>query len=54
MYFKTKTPNQSLSIIGHRYATGTIEPMHQHTCHQLIVVKHGFIRVATPNCSGQD
>ena len=25
------------------------EPSHRHVCYQLIIVKHGFIRVTTPN-----
>lgn len=30
------------------YDMGMVEPVHQHFCHQLITVKHGFIHVMTP------
>lgn len=47
MHFQNHSPNQPIIIIAHRYATGANEPMHKHACHQLIVIKHGFMRVTT-------
>lgn len=47
MHFQASQPNQPLSIVIHQYDVGMIEPSHHHLCHQLIVVKQGFIRVTT-------
>ena len=49
MYFQSLQPQQPLSIFEKHYETGMCEPLHSHVCHQLIIVKHGFIRVTTPN-----
>lgn len=48
MYFQSNTLHQPLNVIEQYYETGMTEPPHSHVCHQLIIVKHGFIRVATP------
>lgn len=49
MYFQSLQPQQPLSIVEKQYETGMCEPLHSHVCHQLIIVKHGFIRVTAPN-----
>ena len=49
MYFQSLQPQQPLSIVEQYYETGMSEPSHRHVCYQLIIVKHGFIRVTTPN-----
>lgn len=49
MLYQSNFPQQTMIVIDKIYSLGASEPLHQHDCHQLIIVKHGFIRVTTPN-----
>ena len=49
MLYQSNFPQQTLIVVEKNYSLGANEPLHQHACHQLIMVKHGFVRVTTPD-----
>ena len=45
MYFQDSFVPNPIYVIDKTYDKGGSEPYHQHSCHQLLVVKEGLLKV---------